>query len=264
MLNLPHAHLENEHFYASLPVCVTDTVFAPGVLFTAVLNVIARYCSFAHVRRIRPDRTRLPDRSEQESISRFCARLRDLGSPEARAKMFGNRQRTCTKNGILKAEAVLRFAEALGANGIEYLQEMVDLSPARERTVRARIETIPGQRNTWDYFRISAGSDDQVIATRMIQRFTSTALGHEIGLEEARDVVYAAAGQLQTTYPHVTGRLLDFTIWNYQRQPASNLNLPAIFRRDDRLTLEADTDSERNSAANCFVELRPAGAISAQ
>jgi hypothetical protein len=131
--------------------------------------------------------------------------------------MFGSRQRTSTRHGILKAEAVLRFANALTGCEIEYLQDMVDVSARRECMVKARIALIPGQRNAWDYFYMSAGSDDQIIATRMVQRFGSEAVGRELNPEQARDLVYESLGLIRAKYPHVTGRLLDHTIWNYQR-----------------------------------------------
>jgi hypothetical protein len=55
--------------------------------------------------------------------------------------MFGNHQRTSTRNGILKAEATLRFAQTPAKHGIEHLQDMVDLSTQREHAVKAGIYT---------------------------------------------------------------------------------------------------------------------------
>jgi hypothetical protein len=200
-----------------LPLCIIDTVFARGVRYGVVRKIIARYCAFAQIPRIRPDRTTLPARPDQESVSTFGARLSRLGTSDAIAGMFGSRQRTSTQHGILKAEAVLRFADALSTRDIEYLQDMVDMSANRERAVRAGIASIPGQRTAWEYFHMSAGSDDQIIATRMVQRFASEAVGRELAPEQARDLVYESLGLIRAKFPHVTGRLLDHTIWNYQR-----------------------------------------------
>jgi len=112
-------------------------------------------------------------------------RYRTLTDPVALARWrFEYHQRTSMRNGILKAEATLRFAETLGAQRIEYLQDVVSLSATDEYQLRARIEGIPGQRNCWDYFRISAGSEDEVTATRMIQRFVATAVQREVSPAE--------------------------------------------------------------------------------
>jgi hypothetical protein len=106
------------------------------------------------------------------------------------ADMFRNHQRTSARNVILKAEATLLFARVLAAHGVEFLQDMAELS----------------------------GSDDQVGSTRMIQRYTVAAIDRHVTPEQAREIVFSAVAVLKTRYPQLTGRLLDHEIWGYQRQ----------------------------------------------
>jgi hypothetical protein len=55
-----------------------------------------------------------------------------------------NRQRTSTRNGILKAEAARRFAGALAEHGIERLQNVA--AAATSRQLEAAVRAIPDQR----------------------------------------------------------------------------------------------------------------------
>ncbi len=81
-----------------------------------------------------------------------------LAPEDAADALFGNRQRTSTRSGILKAEAVRRFALALRDAGID---EFPDLDDDRLAKAEAIARTIPGQRSgiSFDYFRMLAGDD---------------------------------------------------------------------------------------------------------
>jgi hypothetical protein len=225
-IDLASAQLGDEFFYQSLSLCALDAVFSIGVRWQAVRNVVARYCAHAGVTEFRPRGSAAPPRTEQESISQFCARLTSWGTPDQIAAMLGSRQRTSTSGAsILKAEASLRFAEQLRAHGIEYFQDLADLPAETEDRVVQAIRSIPGQRSgiSWAAFRLCAGDDDQVKPDRMVRRFILAALGHEVSPVVAVDLVRGAALLLRPTYPNLTPRLLDTQIWRYQ----SAVRLPA-------------------------------------
>ncbi|MEJ1959689.1 MAG: hypothetical protein WDM70_09960 [Nitrosomonadales bacterium] len=85
--------------------------------------------------------------------------------------VYRNRQRTSARNGILKADAVNRFAAVLRKYNIEYLQ---DISEALGNTALERdIRSIPGQTSgiSLKYFFMLAGSDDLIKPDRMILAF---------------------------------------------------------------------------------------------
>src|SRR5262249_54074740 len=138
-----------------------------------------------------------PSREEQESISSFCARLRSWGTPDQVAARLGSRQRTSTHptSSILKAEASLYFGDQLRAHGIECLQDMANLSAARESAVETAIRTIRGQGSglSWNYFRMLSGNEDMVKADRMVLRFVAAALEGPVASELASELVRGAA-----------------------------------------------------------------------
>jgi hypothetical protein len=200
MLKLADARHGDEYY--SLPLCVLDAVFSIGVRYEAVRNVVARYCADASVRKTRQYGAPFPDRTDQESITRFCARLRSWGTSDQVADRLGSRQRTSTHptSSILKAEAALRFAEQLRANRIEHLQDMAELSAGGIALAEGAVRTIPGQHSgiSWSYFRMLSGTEDQVKPDRMLLGFVAAAVGRQVSTDTATQLVRGAAAALQS------------------------------------------------------------------
>jgi hypothetical protein len=218
LLPLAGAALTDDYYYQSLPLCAIDAVYSIGVRYEGVRAVVLRYCERTEQRRVRPDRHTLPPREEQESISAFCERFDRTGLEAMTADIFANRQRTSSRGGILKAEAVHRFARAMRAHGAEHLQDVPTVADnvALERDVRS----IPGQGSgiSFQYFWMLAGSDEFIKPDRMVLRFLQSALGRAVTVGEAQGLLSSAAERLRTKYPHIKPRLLDYVIWQYQRQ----------------------------------------------
>jgi hypothetical protein len=221
VLGLPTATLGDEYYYASLPLCVIDAVFSIGVRYEGVRSVIRRYCDRFGLPRTRADRGSLPAQERQESLRGLCARFEQLGLDAMTKSVFGNRQRTSPTGGILKADAVHRFASALRAHGVEYLQDL--LAAAGNEAVERAVRAIPGQRSgvSLRYFWMLAGSDDSVKPDRMVLRFLQAALGRPVAVAEAQGLLGATAERLKTKHAHLTPRLLDHAVWQYQRQQDS-------------------------------------------
>ena len=217
-LTLEDVKLGDEFYYQSLPLCVIDAVFSIGVRYSGVRNVVQRYCKHTSQCAIRDNRDSLPVISEQQSVRDFCAFFDKKGSEIMTTKIFDNRQRTSSKNGILKSDAVLQFARVLISNGVDFLQDIykINQNPNIEREIRA----IAGQSTgiSFQYFLMLAGSDDIIKPDRMITRFLESALGRQIVIAEAQALVESAAYELKKTHLNITPRLLDNVIWNFQRQ----------------------------------------------
>lgn len=132
--------------------------------------------------------------------------------------IFANRQRTSARNGILKAEAVFRFASALRAHGVEYFQDIT--AAAKSTGLELMIRAIPGQRSgiSLRYFWMLAGSDDFIKPDRMVLRFLEAALGKTVSTLEAQTLLEQTTARLRQTYPALTARLLDHEIWKHQRE----------------------------------------------
>lgn len=216
VLPLDAAALGEEYFYQSLPLCVIDAVFSIGVKYSGTRNVVARYCKYTNQRRIRTGEA-LPPISEQEAVGAFCDRPEQIDPAAMAERVYGSRQRTSTKNGILKADAVARFAQCLRSHGVDYLQDVPRIADS------ARFETdiraIPGQGSgiSLQYFWMLAGSDQFVKPDRMVLRFLQSALSRVVTMREAGSLMRSACQHLSTKYSGLTPRLLDHEVWKHQR-----------------------------------------------
>ena len=144
VLPLSLAKLSDEYFYQSLPLCIIDAVFSIGVKYDSTRKVVIRYCEQTSQLCIRVG-IDFPSQNEQESISSFCKRPEQFDLNLMADNVYKNRQRTSTRNGILKAEAVLKFAKVLQTFGVEYFQDLAKVisDPKFDSALRA----IPGQKS---------------------------------------------------------------------------------------------------------------------
>lgn len=217
VLNLREAKLSPEYFYQSLPLCVIDSVFSLGVNYEGTRRTVMRYCDYYGLQRIREDKDYLPLKDKQESIELFVEKMQSFGVEKFTQEIFDNRQRTSTKSGILKSEAVLKFATVLRKFGVNYFQDIPRII-SDERFER-EIMNIPGQTTglSLRYFFMLAGSDEFIKPDRMILRFLEDTLNRCISPGEAQKLVTKAVFNLRPSYPTLTPRLLDNEIWKFRR-----------------------------------------------
>jgi hypothetical protein len=197
----------------SLALCVLDAIWSTGVRCTAVEHVIGRYQEHRRGRGADP---------EQDSLADLLATIDRVGSPEGLAELLGNHQRTATRNGVLKAEAVAIAARMLASQGINQLGDLrAAISGDRGVQVEADWRTVPGQRSgiSWAYLLLLTGVP-RVKPDRMIRRFVADAVQvADIGPEDAAQLVTA----VQQATPGSSLIALDHAIWRYQhgiRRPA--------------------------------------------
>lgn len=201
--------------YASLPLCVIDAVFSIGVRYESTERTVKDFCAQCHWQRDGRGRT-----SGERTISDLLRILQPYENrwEEMANDLFHNRQRTSTRSGILKAEAVYRFSKTLQHFGIETFADVVR-SGLRD-DLRHAIKDIPGQGSglSYTYFLILAGNEDGVKADRMVTRFVANALGVRNATPElAEELVRKASALLRAEFPKLTPSSLDNKIWKYQR-----------------------------------------------
>lgn len=216
-LQLETAKLSNEYFYQSLPLCVVDAVFSIGVRYGCVINVVERLCKKLVLTKYRDHGSAFPPPREQFTVSQ-CLEQLNRHAPQVLAKtMFENEQRTSSRKGILKAKAVMDFLALLKTYQVETFQ---DLATCDIEGLKREILEIPGQKSgkCFRYFLMLAGDDSQVKPDRMIERFIARFGAKPASPDEAYHIITALAAQLKADYPHITPRLLDHAIWNYERQ----------------------------------------------
>lgn len=217
VLPLAAVRLGKQYYYQSLPLCVMDAVFAFNARYATVQNVVAFYCRRYELRPFRPYGAPFPPTGDQESISEFCNKVKRLGVEGLADTVFENRQRTSARSGILKAEAVYRFASALRAHGVDSFQDAQKAfqDPALETEIRAIPGNVTGSRVR--YFWMLAGSDDFVQPDHVVLGFLESALERPVNPDEAQPLIAQAARELRVKNFQMTPRLLDYAIWDHQR-----------------------------------------------
>jgi hypothetical protein len=218
-LNLTTARLSDEYYYDSLPQCIIDAVYSIQANYTATRNTVIRYCDATNTQRISAP---LGTCSDSHTINQLLTNIYphiddDFGA----TNLFVNHQFTSTKNGILKAEAVYRFATVLADNGIQTLNDVRTASIATIDAIEYDIKTIPGQKSgiSFSYFLMLSGDDHHMKIDRWLLRFVGDALGvaNYHNVSQAYTDLLVVCSELTRTYPNLTPRLLDHTIWNYMR-----------------------------------------------
>ena len=213
--------LADSQSYQHLPACIVDTVFSIGARYTSTSNTIVRFCNQLGLPRFGAN-TR-PPITEQFSVSDFL-KLYEMYDADALAQtLYQNRQRTSTRNGILKAKAAQKFGQVLQANHVEYLQDVDRI--VGQAVFEQAIQQIPGQASgiSLRYFYILVGSSEHVKPDRMVMRFLFAATGRSVGVVEAETNIRQACTILQQEYPELTPALLDNMIWRYQQSQKPTL-----------------------------------------
>jgi hypothetical protein len=214
-LDLQAATLGPEYFYQSLPLCVIDAVYSIGVRYQGVQNIVRRYCEYFGLQEFRAPIEQIPQPSQQQSLSVFLENFASLGIPKLTLDVFRNRQRTSSRNGILKSEAVFHFAKVCHESGMDFLQ---DVGPkVLDTPLEMKLRKIPGQGISVGYFFMLAGNDDLIKPDRWILNFLTRCLGRSPGLAEAQSLFSAVCSILRKQHPSLSPRLLDNTIWKYER-----------------------------------------------
>nr|WP_284929296.1 hypothetical protein [Bacillus subtilis] len=117
----------------------------------------------------------------------------------------------------MKAEAVYMFCKVLNKYNVNYFQDVKKLygNDKFEKDIKA----IPGQKSgiSLVYFYMLAGDDHWIKPDRMIVRFLEKAIQRKVKIEEAQSILVGATNILAEKYPNITPRLLDYQIWNYER-----------------------------------------------
>jgi len=216
-LPLHDAALGDEHEYASLPLCVIDAVFSIGVKYASTKLVPPRWA------RAQTDPWPVHRRgaTKEHSISEFLEAAGRFTCDELATKIFKNSQRTSSKNGVLKAQAVRLFAAALRKAGIERFSDCEDQT--KLELAEAYVKDVKGQSSgiSFDYFRILVGHET-VKADRMVCRFVARAGGLDhVAPTLAKRAVIDATALLKNEYPNLTTRVLDYVIWNYESRKSN-------------------------------------------
>jgi hypothetical protein len=206
----PQPQIDEDDLYHNLPLCITDAVFSINAKYQSTLQVTKRLASYAQYPYL------LNEGGEEPTIENFLLYFDTLGAERMAQEVFQNRQRTSTSNGILKAEAVERFARALYRNGVNQRQ---DVSTSDHHAIKEAIIEIPGQRSgiSLRYFYMLLGDYSYVKPDRHIMNFVMAAIGRNLDVATCHDAIVATCERLKPEFSHLNPRTLDARIWTYQR-----------------------------------------------
>lgn len=223
----------------SLALCIVDSVYSIGVNYAGVENVVRRYRSY---------RIAQGGNGDADGALELMGSFEHLGGPEGWAQRIGNKQRTSTRSGILKADAVLQEAHVLAERGVWSVRDLRDAQREGQLpTIKAQWQTIRGQKSgiSWSYFLMLArvlpeGGDDganvvpgspgpdpdETVAgvkpDRMIKRYVAEAIGcRESDLSDRRAAALVKAAADAKGWD-VIG--LDHAIWRYESGRSDQLD----------------------------------------
>jgi hypothetical protein len=217
--NREEFRLSDEYYYQSLPLCVIDAIFSIGVRYEGTRNVVKRFCEVEKIQRIRGDRNKLPDVSNQFSVSQYLIRYGNTRPEILAANIFENFQRTSTRNGILKAEAVGTFMRELRKRKVDFLQDIPKISG--DEGFENAIKSIPGQKSgiSLQYFFMLSGDNTLVKPDRMVLRFLAGAFpGIAFDVRRATLVLQEICKYIRLNKGiDISPRELDHWIWRNER-----------------------------------------------
>lgn len=217
--------LSPSYSYDSLPLCLIDAVFSIGVKYTSTQNVVEHYCAYFKLNEFNMDREHT---SNRHSISDFIKNIEAAGIEKSANEVFCNRQRTSSRNGILKAEAVLRIARIIQKDGVETFEDLWDHGLSEK--AEAAIKQVPGQKSglSLAYFYMLSGDDSLAKPDRHVLRFIAQHTGMTPNIQEAQKLLTDTVSVLSEKYPNLSVRLLDHSIWEYMTQDTPTGPLPPL------------------------------------
>jgi hypothetical protein len=201
--------LADENDYGHLSLCVIDSVFSIGVRYQSVKNTIDHFCNYHKIEKFQ--------KNKELTNSHFLQLMELSILEDLTEKIFQNKQRTSTRNGILKSDAVIRFLKILIKYKVESFKDIDKIITDEE--FENEIREIPGQKSgiSLKYFFMLAGSDDLIKPDRMIIRFLEHESGKKLSLNDCQVVLTEVSNNLNEIGFKITPKKLDNLIWNYQR-----------------------------------------------
>ena len=198
--------------YRSLVLNVIDAVYSISVKYESTLRVVERFAKLVNIDVEQGD----------YSLVQF---VQDFGSYDYEMladDVFKNRQRTSATNGILKAEAVVRYIKILVDFDINNKEDLLNYPDKNE--IRKKIGLIPGHRSgiAFSYLLMLSGDTSTFKPDRHMFNFFGHFLGY--GAMDDNDLKPAFEEQLKIigiSYPKFTIRTLDSLIWNYMKYEAA-------------------------------------------
>jgi hypothetical protein len=200
----------------SLVVSVIDSVFSIGVKYESTIKVVERFAKYVGIN----------IENDEYTLEEFLNTFNDYSYEQLADEVFVNRHRTSSRNGILKAEAVVHYINILHSNGINKSEDL--LNHQEIDRVRSEIMIIPGQKSgvSFAYVMMLSGDTSLFKPDRHIYTFFESFLGYGKLSEDSLKLKFEEQFKMiKDKYPVFTIRLLDNLIWTFMK------NINKIFKK---------------------------------
>jgi hypothetical protein len=206
--------------WTHLSLCVLDAVFSIGARYSSTTRTVwayARHRDLPHVFEPAAAVAAGNYAGGEESVADMRDHVAELGAA-AFAAQVGNRQRTSTRGGVLKAQAAHDFAAVLARHRVLRLADVGEVlaAPQRLGSLEAELGQVPGHGSAGlrvSYLWMLAGDDVHIKPDRMVLGWLRGVLGRDVAPAEAAALLTAAAAALG-----VTPWQVDHAVWNHQRR----------------------------------------------
>jgi hypothetical protein len=192
----------------SLVICVIDSVFSIGVKYESTIKVVERFAKYVGIN----------IENDEYTLEEFLKTFSDFSYDKLAEEVFMNRQRTSTRSGILKAEAVIHYISILNDHGINTTEDL--LNHKNIDSVEKDIRVIPGHKSgvSFAYVMMLAGDSSLFKPDRHIYTFFESFLGYGNLNENALRMKFDEQFKIiKDEYSVFTIRLLDSLIWTFMK-----------------------------------------------
>jgi hypothetical protein len=209
-----------ERRWVSLALCIVDAVWSIGANYDNVVVPIVRE-KFAATLGVDQPTASAPESLGVDPLP--LARLAGLDVDEL--TRLTNLQRTSTRGGILKSDAVLRYVRAFTDQHVDTLADAIDLFTDGDRfaTIDAALRSIPGEGRFGirrNYLWMLIGQDDLIKPDRMVLRWLRRH-GLSTDPDGARDIIAALVPVVNARLGRdVTAWEIDHALWSAGRKKA--------------------------------------------
>lgn len=213
--------LPNEYRYRHLSLALIDAIYSIGVRYEGVRATVLRYADSQGLAPYHDSFETRPPIADQEPLSHLIQQYESRGIESMMTGVYQNRQRTSSRSGIPKAEAILQAAQLLRTYSVNYFQDIPRV--ADDKSFESRFRNIPGQGSgiSLSYFWMLTGSDDMIKPDRHIMTCLMDVTGlTTLTATETIHLLQDVTARFQTQYPLLTARALDYIIWECMRSGA--------------------------------------------
>jgi len=196
--------------YKSIVFCVIDAIFSIRARYNpTTINVLDRTAKALG----------LESRFEYYNVNDFLSFCENEKPEELAVNLFGNKQRTSTSNGVLKAEVVIDALSMLRKFGIETIDDFNNTS--KREQVELSWFKLQGQSSgvTWRYLCMLAGDQNKFKDDTHIYNFFIKKLCYSLkpgnDFNKLEELFLQEHKKVLSKYPSITIAVLDHMIWKH-------------------------------------------------